>query len=75
MFYVLSDSINKMLKIGFLGGGCMANALAKGFMAAGKTYFNIQLKFLKDFKTLIFNSIFIKIVGIIYALINSYRYT
>ncbi|XP_077289993.1 pyrroline-5-carboxylate reductase-like 2 [Arctopsyche grandis] len=24
-----------MLKIGFLGGGCMANALAKGFMAAG----------------------------------------
>lgn len=28
----------KMLKIGFVGGGKMAQALAKGFISAGKCY-------------------------------------
>lgn len=46
------DINTNMLKIGFLGGGKMAQALAKGFIRAGKYLFfvNARSKYLNETK-------------------------
>ena len=43
---VFAEIMEQKLKIGFLGGGKMAQAMAKGFVAAGKT--NNVLKIVRN---------------------------